>query len=93
MTAVETMLTRRLEKSELEVSSVGTGRWSIGGSTTWHQPGEDPSAAGWGATDDQESMCAVQAALDMGINFFDTAANYGAGHRERILGKALIEHI
>src|SRR6185503_3653496 len=43
---------------------------------------------GWGDTDDQESMRGLQAALDMGINFFDTAANYGAGHSEVLLGRA-----
>lgn len=83
------MLTRRLGKSELEVSALGMGCWAIGGPWTWHQPGEDPFPAGWGVIDDQESMRAIQAALNMGINFFDTAANYGAGHSERILGKAL----
>jgi aryl-alcohol dehydrogenase-like predicted oxidoreductase len=83
------MLTRILGKSELEVSALGMGCWAIGGPWTWHQPGEDPFPAGWGVIDDQESTRAIQAALDMGINFFDTAANYGAGHSERILGKAL----
>ena len=44
--------------------------------------------AGWGDTDDKESIRALHAALDMGINFFDTAANYGAGHSEVLLGQA-----
>ncbi len=44
---------------------------------------------GWGEVDDNESIRAIHAALDLGINFFDTANVYGAGHSERILGRAL----
>ena len=44
---------------------------------------------GWGDIDDNESVRAIHAALDLGINFFDTAANYGTGHSERILARAL----
>jgi aryl-alcohol dehydrogenase-like predicted oxidoreductase len=47
------------------------------------------SPAGWGQVDDAESVRAIHAALDMGANFFDTAANYGCGHSERILGQAV----
>jgi aryl-alcohol dehydrogenase-like predicted oxidoreductase len=65
------------------------GCWAIGGPWTWAQPGRDPFPAGWGKTDDEESVRAIQAALDAGVNFFDTAANYGAGHSERVLGRAL----
>ena len=45
---------------------------------------------GWGEVDNAESIRAIQVALANGINFFDTAANYGTGHSERILGQALI---
>jgi aryl-alcohol dehydrogenase-like predicted oxidoreductase len=83
------MLTRRLGKSDIEVSAIGMGCWAIGGPWTWDQPGEEPFPAGWGKTDDRQSIAAIHAALDLGINFFDTAANYGAGHSERILGQAL----
>lgn len=83
------MLTRRLGKSDIQVSALGMGCWAIGGPWTWEQPGEEPFPAGWGKVDDRESMRAIQTALDLGINFFDTAANYGAGHSEIILGKAL----
>ena len=83
------MLKRTLGKSKLEVSAVGMGCWAIGGPWTWAQPGNEPYPAGWGNTDDEESIRAVQAALDMGVNFFDTAANYGAGHSEVVLGRAL----
>ncbi len=83
------MLTRRLGKSGIQVSALGMGCWAIGGPWTWEQPGEDPFPAGWGKIDDSQSIRAIHTALDLGINFFDTAANYGAGHSEKILGKAL----
>ncbi|MEJ2011185.1 MAG: aldo/keto reductase [Anaerolineales bacterium] len=81
--------TRTLGKSGIEVSALGMGCWAIGGPWTWTQPGEEPWPAGWGAIDDNESVRAIHAALAAGVNFFDTAANYGAGHSEKILGKAL----
>jgi aryl-alcohol dehydrogenase-like predicted oxidoreductase len=83
------MLRKTLGKSKLEVSALGMGCWAIGGPWTWDQPGKTPYPAGWGNTDDEESIRAVHAALDIGVNFFDTAANYGAGHSEVILGRAL----
>ena len=82
---------RRLGKSNLEVSALGMGCWAVGGPWTWNQPGEEPFPAGWGQVDDAESIRAIQLALDLGIDFFDTAANYGAGHSEAILGKALAD--
>ena len=83
------MLTRKLGKSGIAVSALGMGCWAIGGSWTWHNPSEDPWPAGWGQVDDQESIRAIHAALDAGVNLFDTAANYGAGHSEVVLGDAL----
>jgi len=83
------MLKRILGKSKLEVSALGMGCWAIGGPWTWAQPGAESFPAGWGDTDDEESIRAIHAALDMGVNFFDTAANYGAGHSEVIVGRAL----
>jgi aryl-alcohol dehydrogenase-like predicted oxidoreductase len=80
---------RKLGKSGIEVSAVGMGCWAIGGPWTWDQPGEGSWPAGWGKIDDQESIRAIHAALDAGANLFDTAANYGAGHSERVLGEAL----
>lgn len=80
---------RTLGKSGLEASALGMGCWAIGGPWTWAQPGEKSYPAGWGKTDDAESIRAVHAGLDGGVNFFDTAANYGAGHSEMILGQAL----
>jgi aryl-alcohol dehydrogenase-like predicted oxidoreductase len=84
-----TLLSRTLGKSGLEVSALGMGCWAIGGPWTWAQPGENPYPAGWGKIDDKESIRAIHTALEAGITFFDTAANYGAGHSERVLGQAL----
>lgn len=84
------MMKRILGKSQIEVSALGMGCWAIGGPWTWAQPGQEPFPAGWGKTDDQESIRAIHAGLDSGVNFFDTAANYGAGHSEIVLGKALL---
>lgn len=83
------MLKRVLGKSKVEVSALGMGCWAIGGPWTWDQPGEEPYPAGWGSTDDEESIRAVHAAIDLGVNLYDTAANYGAGHSEVVLGRAL----
>ena len=83
------MLQRTLGKSKLKVSALGMGCWAIGGPWTWAQPGREPYPAGWGDTDDNESIRAIHTALDFGVNFFDTAANYGAGHSEIVLGRAL----
>jgi aryl-alcohol dehydrogenase-like predicted oxidoreductase len=83
------MLKRTMGKSKLEVSALGMGCWAIGGPWTWDQPGHEPFPAGWGTIDDEESIRAIHCALDLGVNFFDTAANYGAGHSETVLGRAL----
>jgi aryl-alcohol dehydrogenase-like predicted oxidoreductase len=83
------MLKRTLGKSGLEVSALGMGCWAIGGPWQMERPGGGLFPAGWGHIDDEESIRAIHAALDAGVNFFDTAANYGAGHSEIILGRAL----
>jgi aryl-alcohol dehydrogenase-like predicted oxidoreductase len=75
---------RILGRSGIEVSAVGMGCWAIGG--PWNMTG---SPAGWSAVDDNESIRAIHAALDLGANFFDTAANYGCGHSETVIGQAL----
>jgi aryl-alcohol dehydrogenase-like predicted oxidoreductase len=79
-----TTYTRTLGRSGIEVSALGLGCWAIGGPWTFNG-----SAGGWGGVNDAESIRAIHRALEMGANFFDTAANYGAGHSERILGQAL----
>jgi aryl-alcohol dehydrogenase-like predicted oxidoreductase len=73
---------RILGRSGIEVSALGLGCWAVGG--PWTING---SPAGWSAVDDAESSRAIQHALELGVTFFDTAANYGAGHSERLLGK------
>jgi aryl-alcohol dehydrogenase-like predicted oxidoreductase len=75
---------RKLGRSNIEVSAVGMGCWAIGG--VWNFAG---NTAGWSVVDDNESIRAIHKALDLGANFFDTAANYGCGHSERILGQAV----
>jgi len=63
---------------------LGMGCWAIGG-PFYH--GEE--SLGWGAVDDQESIRTLHAAYDHGIRIFDTAAVYGAGHSERVVGTAI----
>jgi len=75
---------RRLGHSGIEVSAMGLGCWAIGGAWTW---GDVP--VGWGETDDEESIRAIRAAIDLGVSFFDTADVYGCGRSERVLGKAI----
>jgi aryl-alcohol dehydrogenase-like predicted oxidoreductase len=78
------MFKRRLGRSNIEVTAMGLGCWAMGGSWIY-----DNEPAGWGQVDDAESIRAIHYALDAGINFFDTAANYGCGHSERVLGQAV----
>ncbi|HEY6746630.1 MAG TPA: aldo/keto reductase [Mycobacteriales bacterium] len=75
---------RVLGRSGIEVSALGVGCWAIGGPWTMGS-----GQAGWGEVDDEESVRALQAAMAAGVTFFDTAATYGAGHSERILGRAV----
>ncbi|MGE5601932.1 MAG: aldo/keto reductase [Nitrososphaerales archaeon] len=77
-------LTRTLGRSGIEVSALGLGCWAIGG-PFW--AGGTPQ--GWGEVDDDESIGAIHAGLAMGVTFFDTANVYGAGHSERVLGRAV----
>jgi len=63
---------------------MGMGCWAIGGPYTWNG-----QAVGWGEVDDAESERAIRRALELGVTLFDTAGSYGAGHSERVLGRAL----
>lgn len=74
---------RKLGRCGIEISALGMGCWAIGG-PFWS--GDTP--LGWGEVDDKESIRAIHAAIDLGVNFFDTADVYGAGHSERVLAKA-----
>jgi len=78
-----TKLTRTLGRSGIEVSALGLGCWAVGGPWTF-----TGSPAGWSGVDDAESLRAINRALELGATFFDTAANYGAGHSERLLAQA-----
>jgi aryl-alcohol dehydrogenase-like predicted oxidoreductase len=71
------MIYRQVGKTDLKASVIGFGCWVVSGSKFWT------------GTDDQSSIRAIQAAFDMGINFFDVAPVYGYGHAERLLGQAL----
>lgn len=73
------MQKRKLGFSDMEFTTCGFGAWAVGGTWDW----------GWGAQDDEESVAAIERALDLGINWIDTAAAYGLGHSEEIVGKAL----
>ena len=85
------MFKRRLGRSNLEVSAMGLGCWAIGGPWDWLEADGSTGPVGWGQVDDAESIRAIHYALDAGINFFDTAANYGCGHSEQILSQALAD--
>ena len=71
---------RTLGNSDLHLTPIGFGAWAIGGGN-WE--------FAWGPQDDQESITAIHRALDEGINWIDTAAIYGLGHSEEVVGKAL----
>lgn len=71
---------RQAGSSGLRLSVIGLGTWAIGGGD-WK--------FGWGSQDDSESVAAILAAVDQGINWIDTAAIYGEGHSETVVGQAL----
>jgi aryl-alcohol dehydrogenase-like predicted oxidoreductase len=71
---------RILGNSDLQLTSIGFGAWAIGGGN-WE--------FGWGPQDDSESTAAIHRALDLGINWIDTAAIYGLGHSEEVVGRAV----
>jgi aryl-alcohol dehydrogenase-like predicted oxidoreductase len=71
------MRARQLGKTGYEVSEIGFGAWAIGGS--------------WGETDDAESLAAMNAAVDAGVTFIDTADVYGDGRSERLIAQLLRE--
>ena len=72
--------TTQLGQTGLEITRVGFGAWAIGGGG-WE--------FGWGPQQDDQSIAAIQHALELGINWIDTAAAYGFGHSEEIVGRAL----
>jgi aryl-alcohol dehydrogenase-like predicted oxidoreductase len=74
------METKKLGNSDLQLTRVGYGAWAIGGAG-WE--------FSWGEQDDADSVAAILCSLDLGANWIDTAAVYGTGHSEEIVGKAL----
>lgn len=76
------METQKLGNSDLEITTVGFGAWAIGGSG-WE--------FGWGPQDDKDSIAAIHQALEMGVNWIDTAAVYGLGHSETVVARAVKE--
>jgi aryl-alcohol dehydrogenase-like predicted oxidoreductase len=72
--------TRKLGYTDLTLTVVGLGTWAIGGGG-WEY--------GWGSQDDAESIATVHRALDLGINWIDTAAAYGLGRSEEVIGRAI----
>jgi aryl-alcohol dehydrogenase-like predicted oxidoreductase len=75
------MKTRILGNSDLAITPIGFGAWAVGGDWEF----------GWGAQDDALSIAAIHRALELGINWIDTAAVYGLGHSEGIVARALSE--
>jgi aryl-alcohol dehydrogenase-like predicted oxidoreductase len=76
------MTLRTLGQSDLRITPLGIGAWAIGGGK-WE--------FGWGPQDDKESIAAIHTGLDRGINWIDTAAVYGLGHSETVVGRAIKE--
>ncbi|MGZ4287391.1 MAG: aldo/keto reductase [Solirubrobacteraceae bacterium] len=72
--------TTPLGQTGLEITRVGFGAWAIGGGDWEH---------GWGPQDDEQSIAAIHHALEQGLNWIDTAAAYGFGHSEEVVGRAL----
>ena len=77
-----TLPTRPLGTSGLDITTVGFGAWAIGGGG-W--------AFGWGPQDDTASLAAMRHAVERGVNWIDTAAVYGLGHSEELVGRLLRE--
>jgi aryl-alcohol dehydrogenase-like predicted oxidoreductase len=73
---------RRLGNSDMEITRIGFGSWAIGGPALKWQ-------FSWGPQDDNQAIAAMHRALDLGINWIDTAAVYGLGHSEELVGRAV----
>ena len=74
------LTTTQLGGTGLEISRVGFGAWALGGANyDW----------GWGTQDDEDSIAAIHHSLELGVNWIDTAAQYGFGHSEEVVGRAL----
>jgi aryl-alcohol dehydrogenase-like predicted oxidoreductase len=69
------MHTRQLGNTDMQITPIGLGAWAIGG--------------GWGPQDDEDSIKTIQRAMELSVNWIDTAAIYGQGHSEEIVGRAI----
>jgi aryl-alcohol dehydrogenase-like predicted oxidoreductase len=76
------MKTRNLGNSDLSITPIGYGAWAIGGAG-WEY--------GWGAQNDEDSISAIFKALELGVNWIDTAAAYGLGHSEAVVARVLAD--
>jgi aryl-alcohol dehydrogenase-like predicted oxidoreductase len=74
------MQTRELGRTGMQITPVGLGTWAIGGGD-W--------AYGWGSQDDRDALAAIRRAVELGVNWIDTAAVYGLGHSEELVGRAI----
>src|ERR1700722_19958882 len=74
------MTKKKLGNSDLEITPIGVGAWAMGGGG-W--------AFSWGPQDDDESIAAIRAAFEKGVNWIDTAAVYGLGHSEEVVARAV----
>ncbi len=79
-TFVSSTALRTLGNSDLKITPIGFGAWAIGGGD-WQ--------FSWGPQDDSDSIAAIHRALDLGVNWIDTAAIYGLGHSEEVVGRAV----
>ena len=86
-TTTATVPTRRLGRSNLEVSALGLGCWAIGGAMA-----AGTQQLGYAGTDDATSVAALHRAIELGVTLVDTADAYGAGHSEALLGAVLADH-
>ena len=73
------MEARRLGTTSLNLTTIGIGTWPMGGS----------GRTGWGPQDDRDSITSIRRGLEGGINWIDTAPNYGLGHSEEVVGKSI----
>ena len=81
ITKVLTMKMKQLGNSDLFITRIGFGAWAVGGDWQF----------GWGSQDDDASVAAIHRALELGMNWIDTAAIYGLGHSEEVVARALQE--
>jgi len=78
-TTTPQLTTKQLGNSDLHITAIGFGSWAVGGAWQF----------GWSAQNDDDSVAAIHRALELGINWIDTAAIYGLGHSEEVVAKAL----